>query len=499
MPRYSDLTPYGQLEYSSEPSDAEKIYDASVAAYTDPRTGTPAIDMTIGTYHEAKLYARSLALADAQSAVKRAANQDDALKATEGLPHFERKYRITPPHRATLDTRRTKAAARRRISRGNRFEALHEALSTILGSTLIAIRPIAPHEAVRWPANPGAGPGVFVRPERPSQVIRLTAPVTLTGAPSTIGYENWDATQPPLQLVKGDVLAVQPENLGLAEKVTIAATAGAGVSRTLTATFAKAHDQFASASTGPVPIWWSTLGHILVVVTHEAALNAELVAEVDEYLGRALKGGTTWSVVEPSVPGDSMMGPFTLDASPLGAVPISALPIVALAPPFVGAPAPASVTTGGSTLVRLYGKRFAEVTDVQVDGVSVAFTVVNDYELTFTTSTHVAGDVPLTVVSPYGTTTRPAALTFEQAPLTISSVTPNTGPAAGGTALVVAGTGFFAAMAVSLPAAAPSLAVWSVVDDNTIHATTEADVAGLAYLQVVDGIGNFALHPFTFT
>lgn len=498
MPLYSAFTSYGQLEYSSEPSDAEKIYDAARAGYIDPKTGTATIDLSEGTYHESKLYARALAIADAKATVRRSGNQENPLKAVEALPHHEAELRLPPRATATIDERRAAVAVRRRRSRGNRYEALYEGLSRILGAALIAIRPIGAHEGTTWPASPATGPGVFVRNDQPAKVVRLLDPVTTLGAPLTVAYENWDTTQPDIQLVKGDVLAVQPENLGLAEKVTIASVAGVGTARTLTATFSKGHDQDASASTGPVPIWWSTLGHMLVVVAHEAALDAELVAQVNEYLERTLKGGTTWSIVEPTTPGASTIGPFTLGVSPLGAVPIESMPIVPLRPPAMGVCLPASGTTGGGTLVTLYGRGFADTTDVKVDGASVAFTVVSDYKLTFTTVSHVPGAVNVQVITASGATTKASAFTFVQAALSVTLLTPDTGPAAGGTAIVVTGTGFYLATDVRIGGF--TLGAWSIVDDNTINATSDAAGGpGATVLEVEDSGANIDSLPWTFT
>lgn len=570
MPEYSVFTQYGFLEYDSENPDAENIYDSMRAGHTDKRTGLPAIDTTVGTYHEAKLYARACAIADGNASIRRAANQGDALKETESLPHDEKAYRLVPRPGATLEERRAAVAERRLIPRGTRYEAIYDALTIILGDDLIAVRPIAPEEATTWPSSPGAGPGVFARPEQPAKAVRFLEPVTgpftepsdsyselladtadglistagvnfsaigqaftgnggvlalarfllatngaptgaavakiyahsgtfgssavptgaalatsnpfavsvLTATPTLIAllfsgsnritlvdaakyfvvieysagsignsvdvyyqlsgshdgnaatfdsptwsayagsdlafyvetvreidvaYENWDTTEPALQLARGDVLCVEPENLGLAEKVTLVRVDGTEATRRLTAVFAKPHDDRCSATTGLTPLWWSDTGHLLIVVTDEAALDAEFVDRIDACLTRVAKAGTTWSIVEPTEPGDPTVGPFTLGTSPLGAVTVGELEVAtSLAPLFV-ALQPTSVAAAGG-LTTIYGHRLGEVTAVMVDAVSVSFVIVDAHRIRITVPATAAGLHDITIVAPAGTT-----------------------------------------------------------------------------------------------
>ncbi len=327
MPRFSAFTRYGHLAFSGAPSAPERIYRSLRAAYFDPRSGVAAIDVTPGTYHEAKLYARAMALASAEASLKRAGNQGNPAKATEGLPHWERTYRLAPAPDATLDARRAEASARRKISRGNRWEAITDALEQILGDDLISVRAITVDEAATWPSSPGDGPGVYQRPEQPAKTIRLLEPVTTVAAPSTVAYEPWDANDSGLVLNAGDQLCIQPEVLEQAEKVTVSAVDLASDPLLLTATFENAHDEGSFATTGDTPLWWSTTGHLLIVVTSEAALDVDTLARVDNELMRRTKAGTTWSIVEPSTPGAETVGPFTLGSSPLGAVTVGEIPI----------------------------------------------------------------------------------------------------------------------------------------------------------------------------
>jgi hypothetical protein len=585
MSEYSIFNSYGQLEYSSDVPEAEKIYESMRASYTHPKTGLPIVDMTPGSYHESKIYARAMAIADANAATRRAGNQEDPLKATENLPIFETELRIAPKPTATLDQRRAAVAARRLRSRGNRREAIYDGLRQILGNALIAVRPIARSEATLWPTTPlnaSRGPGVFARPSQPAKLVRLLDPVThtgfvtsdsysetnqdadaalqdtvgadlsaigqsflgndgallkcafylkKTGAPtgnavakvyahagtlgassiptgaplaisspvdvsslttlhvltdfsfvganqvilasgtpyvvvleysggsggnvvqagidlsapthggnlSTFGtgawsplagadacfyvfttlgitYQNWDVTRADLQLAKGDVLCVQPENLGLAEKITVVAVEGSGPTRTMHATFSNAHDAGAAATTGATPIWWSNTGHLLVVVTAAAALNAELCGRVNELLTRIAKGGTTWSIVEPTTAGATTVGPYTLGVSPLGAVPIGTVQIAAPGPLAITFVTPSSGPIAGGTALVIGGSGFMTAVSLTINGgigLAGGFTIVNDNQITCVTDASIGGGgtFPLVIADALGRTVK-ASFTF---------------------------------------------------------------------------------------
>jgi hypothetical protein len=71
---------------------------------------------------------------------------------------------------------------------------------------------------------------------------------------------------------------------------------------------------------------------------------------------------------------------------------------------------------------------------------------------------------------------------------TITSLTPATGAAAGGTAIVIRGTGFDGASGVTFGGTAGTS--FSVVNDETIHVTTPAKTAGTYDVIVQDDAGN---------
>ncbi len=329
MPRFSCFTPFGQLAFSSAPSEAEKTYRAMVAGYTDPRDGRRTISMARGTHAEARVYATAMAIAAAVVTTKRAANNQRPESSYEMLLAHGDRFGVGPRANQMVKAYRDEVALAARYPRGSRHEFMIDGLSSILGSALLKYRITTHGEASKWPADPGAGPGVFSRPDVPPKLVRLLGPVTPDTFPSPVScpYENWDPGEPEILLSVGDVLCVEAEHLGQAEKVTVTSVTGAGGTRELTATFQKAHDQFCSATTGPTPLWFSTRRHIMIVVTAAAAADVELVRRVNAFMHRSVRSVTSWSIVQPVSPGASTMGPFTLNVSPLGSVPIGTVTI----------------------------------------------------------------------------------------------------------------------------------------------------------------------------
>ncbi len=495
MPAFSSFTAFGFFEFSSEPSEHEKIYNALVLSYRDPRTGRPTIDTTVGTHKEAQLYGWAGSLAAARVHLRRAGNELRPETSYCSLEAFEAKYQISPGPNDSTAMRRAALAAKQKAARGPRFEAVWEALYAILGDALIDYRPIAITEAEAYPTTLADSPGIFRRADAVAKSVRtLTAATprvaaadfysesnqstaftlqdnvgsdessaaqsfygngqtlhscvfylkktgaptgnavakiyahtatfgstsiptgaalatsdpldvtTLTGSyalthfdfpeaqqidladgtaytvaveysagsvgnsiqvgadgsvpthegsassfytgvwfafgsrdlcfyvntrvPMTVSYENWNRNLAEQLVIPGDVLCVDPGNLGLVERVTVTAAAGEGDTRTLTAVFRKPHSVGVYATDGPVPLWSNSKRHVLVVVTAAAAVDTDLVRRVHELFRRIMRAPTTWAIVQPTTPGAGTVGPFTIGStagSPLGAVPVESI------------------------------------------------------------------------------------------------------------------------------------------------------------------------------
>lgn len=125
--------------------------------------------------------------------------------------------------------------------------------------------------------------------------------------------------------------------------------------------------------------------------------------------------------------------------------------------------------SGGSS-VTITGTGFTGATAVSFGGAPAPFSVTSSTSISATTPATSAGTVGVTVTNG-GQTNIPDAndqFTFVAAP-TVTGVNPNSGPIAGGTTVVITGTGFTNAMSVSFGG---NLAAFTVNGDNSITATS---------------------------
>jgi large repetitive protein len=156
--------------------------------------------------------------------------------------------------------------------------------------------------------------------------------------------------------------------------------------------------------------------------------------------------------------------------------------------PTVTGVSPTTGSTGGFTTVRVTGTGFTGPLTVDFGGqASHIVTVLSSTALTAVAPAVSAGTVGVTVTTSAGTSvTTPADQFTYVAPPTVTGVTPANGPAAGGTTVTIAGTGFVTGATVrvgSLPATGV------VVDSATrITATTPAG-SGVADVTVTTPYG----------
>ena len=143
-------------------------------------------------------------------------------------------------------------------------------------------------------------------------------------------------------------------------------------------------------------------------------------------------------------------------------------------PPAVGYVDPASGPTAGGTVVTILGSSFTGATAVDFGGVPASFSIANDGSIT-AVSPPGAGTVDITVTTGAGTS---AANVYDQfayvaAPV-VAGVSPSAGPLAGGTLVLVTGSGFTGATEVDVGGVPVS---FSVQDDATLYALTPAAAA----------------------
>ena len=144
---------------------------------------------------------------------------------------------------------------------------------------------------------------------------------------------------------------------------------------------------------------------------------------------------------------------------------------------------PNSGSTAGGTAVTITGTNFVAGATVTFGGTAATnVVVVSSTSITATTPAHAAGAVTVTVSNPGGQSGSLAnGFTYVASP-TVSSVSPNIGPVAGGTAVTITGTNFAAGATVTFGGTAATNVV--VVSSTSITATTPAHAAGAVTVMV---------------
>ncbi|MER5430680.1 IPT/TIG domain-containing protein [Streptomyces sp. NPDC002588] len=157
-------------------------------------------------------------------------------------------------------------------------------------------------------------------------------------------------------------------------------------------------------------------------------------------------------------------------------------------PPQVTGIIPNSGSTQGGTTVTITGSGFTDVTGVAVAGVPVAsFTVLDATAISAVTAASAPVSGPVSVADA-GDSGFGSLFTYLAPVLpVVAAVDARTGPAAGGTQVIVTGTGFTGATAVTF-GGVPALD-FSVPDDTTILATTPPHPAGSVTLDVTTPTG----------
>ncbi|MBU1345365.1 MAG: IPT/TIG domain-containing protein [Alphaproteobacteria bacterium] len=174
------------------------------------------------------------------------------------------------------------------------------------------------------------------------------------------------------------------------------------------------------------------------------------------------------------------------------------------APPDVYAVSPDTGPANGGTVVTLTGNAFiaggttVTVGDIVIPAAEV--TVQSATSLSFTTPAHAVGTADVFVTTAGGSSpTGSDSFTFEGVPApTVSTVSPASGPAAGGTPVTVAGTGFVVGNTTVLLDGTPVSDV-TVNSETSLTFTTPAHAAGAVTLSVTTPNGAASLEGgFTF-
>ncbi|WP_174997230.1 IPT/TIG domain-containing protein [Pandoraea iniqua] len=171
------------------------------------------------------------------------------------------------------------------------------------------------------------------------------------------------------------------------------------------------------------------------------------------------------------------------------------------AAPAVTSISPTSGPASGGTSVTITGTGFNNVTSVSFGGTSGSNITVNGTTQITATAPAGSGVVDVRVSAAGGTSPVTAAdqFTYLGAP-TVTSVTPNTGPTTGGTAVTVTGTGFTGATALKFGAVAGSSV--TVVSATQITAVSPPGTSGVTNITVTTPNGTSSTTPanqFTYT
>lgn len=161
-------------------------------------------------------------------------------------------------------------------------------------------------------------------------------------------------------------------------------------------------------------------------------------------------------------------------------------------PPLLLTAVPASGPTTGGNIVLLVGLNLSGTTGVSFGGTPAVVISSDPIGLTAVViaPAHAAGAVPVTVTTATGTTNAVNYTYVGVAPTapTASAITPATGPAAGGTAFTVTGTGLTGG--IVLFNGVPATAVSVNPAGTSLTGTAPAGVAGTASVLVVNPAGS---------
>lgn len=287
MPHLSAFSPCGGLELSGAPPIARQVYEQLTSALCD------WYDISPGTRAEAWCYATARGLARVAATLRRAKNQASASKLTELLPRREWEFGLIPGPRDDLPTRRRATAAAALRNNGASLGNVTAALRALLGDAFVAYLPTAYADAVVYPPNPSASNELLLSfvPTAPKTFI-IDSPIVNVGTETWFLWHRADTSAP--MPAAGDVVMVDGET-SQRERVTLTNVyPGDGLA---SATFGKAHEAGAVASTMPFPFWWSTARYNVVVVKDSAAIDPETRRKTHELLGKILRGVSTWAIV----------------------------------------------------------------------------------------------------------------------------------------------------------------------------------------------------------
>ena len=154
--------------------------------------------------------------------------------------------------------------------------------------------------------------------------------------------------------------------------------------------------------------------------------------------------------------------------------------------PTVSKVSPSSGSTAGGSAISITGTGFLAGATVKLGGSSATgVTVVSSTSITATTPAHSAGSASIVVTNTDGQSgTLTNGYSYVNPAPSVSAVTPNAGPGAGGAAVTITGTNFLTGATVSFGGTAATGV--TVVSSTSITATTPSHPAGTVNVVVIN-------------
>ena len=355
----------------------------------------------------------------------------------------------------------------------------------------------------------GFGQVAAATPQSATATVPVTYPAAQTAGDLNIVVVGWNDTTATVQSVKDSAgnnysLAIGPTSgTGLRQSIYYAASIVGG-SNTVTVTFSQAASfpdvrilEYKGVTTLDVTAGASgssasaNSGAATTTVASELIFGADTVATLTKAAG---SGFTSRIITSPN--GDiaedkvvttagSNSAAATLSASGPWVMQMVTFSAVSGPTPTVASVSPNTGSTAGGTAVTITGTNFAAGATVTFgSAAATSVVVVSSTSITATTPAGSAGAATVTVTNPGGGSGNLASAFTYIAPPTVSSVTPNNGLAAGGTAVTITGTNFAAGATVTFGGTAATNVV--VVSSTSITATTPAGSAGAVTVTVTN-------------
>jgi hypothetical protein len=175
----------------------------------------------------------------------------------------------------------------------------------------------------------------------------------------------------------------------------------------------------------------------------------------------------------------------------------AAITVVSSAPPTITSVSPKTGSTAGGTAVTIAGANFAVGATVTFGGVAATDVTVTASSITATTPAHAAGAVSVVVTNPGGAeATLNNGFTYLGPPPTITSLSPTSGSASGGTPVTISGSNFVSGATVTFGGTAATV---TSITATTIAVTTPAHAAGTVSVVVTNPDGQSATLTNSFT